>query len=135
MVHTEELTRCLQNEQSYAIACGGYLGIEEADDIYNDMNRKSIEAFRKCHGRAYLGSVNFCDEERAAIISGEKSVYTEYTGSENGLCNFCCSFCVPIPDVTLERLIRQWNEDSSKVKVDDIMTRIEELDGIHILWY
>lgn len=34
-----------QMQRLYAASCGGYLGIRECDDTYNDWNRKIIDAY------------------------------------------------------------------------------------------
>lgn len=36
-----------QMQRLYAASCGGYLGIRECDDTYNDWNRKIIDAYRE----------------------------------------------------------------------------------------
>lgn len=48
-----------QMQRLYAASCGGYLGIRECDDTYNDWNRKIIDAYRERYGAAYLGRINY----------------------------------------------------------------------------
>lgn len=122
-------------EAGYIVRNGGYLGIQEADGTYNDMNREIIKAFKMAHGACFLGSVNYYDEERKQIVAGEKSIYEEYTGQE--VCNFQCSFIVPVQDEELERLIRGWNAErrcQTGPNVDEIIGRVSEIGGIHIIW-
>ena len=49
----------LQMQRKYALARDGYLGIDEADDTYNDLNRKIIDAYWERYGAAYLGRINY----------------------------------------------------------------------------
>lgn len=128
------LTRKLQAR--YIAKIGGYLGVQEADDTYNHLNQEIIKAFKMAYGVGFLGSVNYYDEERKKIVAGEKSVYEEYTGQK--VFNFQCSFIVPTQDEELERLIREWNAGrrcQTGPNVDEILSRVDEIGGIHIIWY
>lgn len=114
----------------------GYLRIDEADDTYNDLNRKIIDAYRERYGTAYLGRINYSGNQRQRIADGTESVFEAYTGQP--LYNFCCDFCVSAPDRTLEELIRHWNNADiplSEKKVDTIMERIQALCGQTFIWY
>ena len=51
----DALSYYLQVQREYALAREGYLRIDEADDTYNDLNRKIIDAYRERYGTAYLG--------------------------------------------------------------------------------
>ena len=107
----DALSYYLQVQREYALAREGYLRIDEADDTYNDLNRKIINAYRERYGTAYTGQP---------------------------LYNFCCDFCVSAPDRTLEELIRHWNNADvplSEKKVDAIMDRIQVLCGQTFIWY
>ena len=130
------LSYYLQRQREYAHACGAYHGIGEADDTYNDLNRKVIDAYRERYGAAYLGRINYSDNQRQRIADGTESVFEAYTGQP--LYNFCCDFCVSAPDRTLEELIRRWNNADiplSEKKVDTIMDRIQTLCGQTFIWY
>jgi hypothetical protein len=125
-----------QMQRLYAASCGGYLGIRECDDTYNDWNRKIIDAYRERYGAAYLGRINYSGNQRQRIADGTESVFEAYTGQP--LYNFCCDFCVSAPDRTLEELIRHWNNAAvplSEKKVDAIMDRIQVLCGQTFIWY
>ena len=98
-----------QMQRLYAASCGGYLGIRECDDTYNDWNRKIIDAYRERYGAAYLGRINYSGNQRQRIADGTESVFEAYTGQP--LYNFCCDFCVSAPDRTLEELIRHWKKN------------------------
>mgnify|MGYP000261079640 CR=1 FL=1 len=121
----DALSYYLQVQREYALAREGYLRIDEADDTYNDLNRKIIDAYRERYGAAYLGRINYSGNQRQRIADGTESVFEAYTGQP--LYNFCCDFCVSVPDRTLEELIRRWNNADiplSEKKVDTIMDRI-----------
>ena len=118
----DALSYYLQVQREYALAREGYLRIDEADDTYNDLNRKIIDAYRERYGAAYLGRINYSGNQRQRIADGTESVFEAYTGQP--LYNFCCDFCVLAPDRTLEELIRHWNNADiplSEKKVDTIM--------------
>ena len=125
-----------QMQWIYTAGCGGYLDISESDETYNNLNREVIAAYRVHYGAAYLGSVNYYGEQQQRIAAGTESIYEVYNGQP--LCNFCCSFCVPLPDPVLEKLIRRWNNallprDATLVKA--IMKRISQLEGLNLVWY
>ena len=63
----------------------------EADDIYNDFNRETIQAMVRRDGQAYLGGINYYGEDRERILAKERSVYEKYTGGK--IYNFSCAFC------------------------------------------
>ena len=69
-----------QMQRLYAASCGGYLGIRECDDTYNDWNRKIINAYRERYGAAYLGRINYSGNQRQRIADGTESVFEAYTG-------------------------------------------------------
>lgn len=126
-----------QEEHNYIRAIGGWLNLNEADDTQNSRNRAMIAAYREEHGSAYIGKINHY-ETRAAIVSGEQSVYTEYTGQK--VYNFGCDFCIAAPDEVLEQLIREWNTPDAALgsgamkRVESITQRIEEIGGIQFIW-
>lgn len=95
-----------------------------------------INAYRERYGAAYLGRINYSGNQRQRIADGTESVFEAYTGQP--LYNFCCDFCVSVPDRTLEELIRRWNNADiplSEKKVDTIMDRIQTLCGQTFIWY
>lgn len=132
----EELKR---DEYSHVASVGGWLELGESDRTINDGNREQIAAFKREHGAAWLGNINFYDEQRQRIASGMEPVYEEYTGQM--VYNFGCAFCVPMPDETLSNLIRQWNSDDETGvnnnvvnQVNAITKRIDDLGGVHFIW-
>lgn len=133
------LAELKREEYTHVSDVGGWLELRESDRTINDGNREQIAAFKREHGAAWLGNINFYDEQRKQIASGTESVYEEYTGQM--VYNFGCAFCVPVPDETLSNLIREWNSDykpgiSKSVwsQIDAITKRIDDLGGIHLIW-
>lgn len=122
--------KAVQNR--YIASVGGVLCLDEADEEYNNLNRKIISAFKKWHQRACKGTVNFYDENRQNLIEGKILAVTEYDGGM--VFNFGCDFIVPKFDEKLNELIREWNTPGSTVKVDDIYDRVNRLGGIYFLW-
>lgn len=116
----------------YLQAIGGVGSLMEADDIYNDFNRETIQAMVRRDGQAYLGSINYYGEDRERILAKERSVYEKYTGGK--IYNFCCAFCVPVQDEQLEEMVRIWNETAPASMVDKIMHRVEAIGGVNFLW-
>lgn len=115
---------------------GGWSALREADGTYNDLNREQIAAFKMQHGTAFLGNINFYDEQRQRVIAGEESVYEEYTGQL--VYNFGCSFCTPSADEKLEEMIVAWNGGCLPKSLKDIAkitNRIDAIGGLNFLWY
>ena len=124
-----------EKKMRYIASIGGYAWLEEADDTYNDFNRAMIEAFKEDFGSAILGRINFCGEQHKAVISGERSVFEEYTGQK--IYNFACDFVIPEKDDVLEGYIRNWNAGvypKGVSLVELISERIKKLGGIQFLW-
>lgn len=136
MEKTTQLELLRRQQNQYVAISGGYGAIREADNDYNDLNRKLILAFHEKHGCAYMGNVNFHGEQNIAVVNGEKSIYEEYTGQK--IYNFHCTFVVPTPDKELEQMIRQWNSGKLPLNVsllDKIMDRIKEIGGMNMIWF
>ena len=125
-----------KQQRRYVCACGGYDGISEADQTYNDLNRELIDALRQRHGKVYLGSINYYDDKRKEVAAGG-SIYEEHTGDT--VYNFACSFAVPCQDEELQKLVQKWNgcntlPADSKI-IDRIFERIERIGGANLIWY
>ena len=129
------LARKRQNE--YVRASGGIWGLQEADDLYNDLNRERLQALKMMHGRLFLGNVNFYNDKREKIAVGTESVYDELL--DQPVYNFEYSFAVPTADEMLGEMIRLWNRDgvrSQKTQeIESIIDRIGKLGGINLIWY
>jgi len=119
-------------QNGYASSCGGYSGIREADDYYNDLNREQIKAFLLAHKKAFIGKINM---ERTGK---EIPVLSENECGQN-VCNFGCDFVVPCEDEVLKDLIEGWNgkenQENSVTDLNEITARIEKLGGIQFIWY
>ena len=89
----DALSYYLQVQREYALAREGYLRIDEADDTYNDLNRKIIDAYRERYGAAYLGRINYSGNQRQRIADGTESVFEAYTGQP--LYNFSSTPSMP----------------------------------------
>lgn len=117
----------------YLASIGGIGWLREADDVYNDINREQIAAFKDTFGSAFLGRINFQGEQHKEVVAGKRSVFEEYVGQK--IYNFGCDFVVPAKDDVLEKLIRDWNAGIyTKGAIDKIFERIEELGGFNLLW-
>lgn len=121
-----------EKERDYLQGIGGILTLSEMDNPYNDLNREMIDAYRLRYGTAYLGSVNLNGERGNRIMSGEESVYEEYTGQK--VCNCSCDFIIPVADKTLEKMILDWNTHSININVERITARISAIGGKYIIW-
>lgn len=116
---------------------GGYLALREADAVNNDLNREEIAAVKQIYGTAYLVEVNYFDQKRERILAGEESIFEEVTDAP--IYNFDGSFCVPVKDPELERMILAWNGDNrlpkSGADIDKIQDRVAAIGGINLVWY
>ena len=117
-------------EHEYIKGHGGYWELSEYKRRINKFSRAKVRAFRRGHGEAWLGNVNFYPETPPN--------YTKYT---NGIVrNFEYRFIISQPDAELQNLITQRNEaDYTGTKadfsrVDAIFNKIEELGGIVLNW-
>ena len=135
----------LKNHIEYAMICrqqniylgssGGVLELRESDEIYNDLNRSIIQAFWKMHGTAFIGNINYYDEDRKKVVAYEKSVFTAYNGEK--VLNFGAAFIIPKADNTLDEMIRRWNTPGERTvaNIEAITKRIEWLGGKNLIWY
>lgn len=120
----------------YAIGWGGYAELNEADETYNDLNRRILDAFYKANGSAFFGTINLSTEKRQRVATGADHVLEEYTGQP--VYNFGCDFVVPDADRTLEQLILDWNGaglSHGQPSVEEIIDTVERLGGHQFLWY
>lgn len=125
--------RACQNR--HIAASGGVLALREADDTHNDLNRNIIEAFRQFHGgTAFIGSVNYYDEDRQKLIAGEMGAIRPTAGEL--VYNFGCDFIIPKFDEGLNEMVRDFNKGPATAqKATDIMKLVEKLGGISFIWY
>lgn len=126
-----------KRQREHIIQTGGWGALREADEVYNDLNREKIAAFKMWHKDMRLGIITLSGEERLKVIAGNGSVYKEYNGQT--IYNFSYSFCVPEADQKLEEMIRAWNRDEQLPKsgksIEKITKRIEVLGGFYMVWF
>lgn len=72
-----------QMQRLYAASCGGYLGIRECDDTYNDWNRKIIDAYRERYGAAYLGRSTIVGTRDSGLLMVLKASLKPIPGSRS----------------------------------------------------
>ena len=114
--------RHLQYE--YTCSCGGILGIKEADDTYNDLNRKILESFSKMNN----GEIFIAKAERKRETTG----LIKYDGYVS---NFGCDLAVSRYDKELDDMIKRYNDSDSSITFDDILKRVSALNGLGFVWY
>ena len=119
-------------QRDYAVACGGYLNIYEADDTYNGYNQEIIRAFCAVHPEAYIGKINYSNEDYERILNPENPVFELYDGRR--IYNADIDYILPTADEELQEMIRTWNRDH-KGDPGKIVDRIERIGGIHFIWY
>lgn len=121
-----------EKQRRYVRSCGGYGGIYEADDVYNDLNRDIMAAYLKFHQKAFLCNANYHDEAHERVVAGTQSVYEEYTGQK--IYNADWTYIVPTEDEELQVLIRQWNSGNLK-SPDPIEARVNKIGGEMFVWF
>lgn len=149
--------RHIQN--SIIWASGGILGLQEANNDYNDTNRMIITGMQLIYEKPLLGYINIY-ERQSAVVAGEESLFLDVPVGQ--LYNDCADFI--LPPITAETrpaydelagLLRLWNasaeekelllaadlkwyanqaSDSRFGLVKDINSRIEALGGILLIW-
>lgn len=132
---SESLEVLIDKQKKYVISCGGFNGIKEADEIYNDLNREIIKAYKEKFGSAVLGSYLYYGDEAERIKTGLESPYTEYTVSSLG--NFSCNFILREEDSQVTELICLWNSSYAyRGKIfDELVARVEALGGRMLIWF
>lgn len=114
-------------------SCGGYWEVKEWDTWLNKFQRAKIRAFKREKGNAYLGKINYYDDERHKPI--------ELKNYKRGrIYNYEFSFIIPVDDKKLKELI--YERDNSEYtgtkedyeKITKITNRIYELGGLHLTW-
>ena len=111
-------------QSQYTVFRGGYLGICEADDSYNDYNCKIIQALAMEHGYCYLGHFNASGEE-------EMIYHLYHNGDPVEL--FGYDFAIREPDEKLTKFILAWLSNTGSVL--DITERLDQIGGELFCWY
>lgn len=110
----------VQNE--YIRSAGGILGIREADEEYNDLNRSILSAFNEKNGlRAYI-----C---KSSVASNKK----ELIPYREQIRNFECDFAIPGFDEELQVLLNSYN--NGEVSYDTISEKVDQLKGLMFVWF
>ena len=106
--------------------------IPEANTELNDLQREKINAVYMSYGKAYIGKVNFYDNERESLTVD--NVFTEYSGDK--VYNFCADYIIPIADNILAEMIIDWNGKLhiSLNLISKITNRVTELGGVNLIW-
>ena len=98
----------------------------------NDLQREKINAIYEKYGTAYIGKVNFYDDERTNLTA--TGVFTEYKGQL--VYNFGASFVIPEIDNVLAEMIIAWNSKypTSLTPIEKIVNRVVQLGGVNLIW-
>ena len=106
--------------------------IPEANTELNDLQREKINAVYMSYGKAYIGKVNFYDNERESLTVD--NVFTEYSGDK--VYNFSADFIIPVEDNMLAEMIIEWNSKlpTSLSLISKITNRIAEIGGVNLIW-
>lgn len=123
-------------QANYIKVCGGYAGIREADQTYNDYNRELIKAFCLRHGKAFMGKINIYDEKKLEAVKLGESPLTPVT-IDQLVHNFECDFVIAEEDAEMCKRIRVWNcgDYTAKMEVGKIIDRIKDIGGEPLVWY
>ena len=129
---TIKLKYLLKIQRDYAIACGGYLGIGEADEIYNGCNHEIIKTMFAAFPETFIGKVNYTNEDYERILNPDNPVFEKYDGRR--LYNADIDYILPAADDKLQEMIREWNRNHTgdPGKIHD---RIEWIGGVYFIWY
>jgi len=105
---------------------------EEDIEIVNTCSIALIYLYDKFHSETYLGNVNRYDHNR------DKPILVRYEGQ--GICNFEYSFIIPCMDLEIIRMIADRDKMEYTGVADDvplvteIIKRVSDLDGTHLIW-
>ena len=122
-----------KRQLEYTASSGGILGLREADDTYNAMNREMLKHYRDSHFEAFIGRINYYDKARIDVING-KSIYERL--NDQFIYDFGCDFVVPVEDVALSKLIRLWNEKPREIgTIEHIRQRVTDIGGEIFIWF
>lgn len=114
----------MHGQYEYIVSCGGILCIREADDTYNGMNLKVLEAFNDLYDDGvFLGSIAR-GVENPGLKKYKLPVY-----------NFSCDLAVPRYDSDLDNMLKDYSAGSDSITIQEIQDRVEDLGGYHIVWF
>ena len=121
----------LEKEQrEYVRYRGGHWEIGEGDWRINKFSRAKVRAFRREHGEAWMGNINFYDETPPNFTQYIKGIVR----------NFEYAFVIPHNDPVLKGLIDKRNEtpytgtEQDSMLIEPIFDRLEAIGGISLNW-
>ena len=121
-----KITEIAREQDDYVMAKGGFAGLFEADETYNNFNREIIRAYGKKYPGAVMGFYNG--------QAGQDVCFAEIPETDAQLYNFCCDFVIPYADNVLHDEIKRWREgDLSALR--RIFDRVTAIKGSYFLWY
>lgn len=130
-----KLQAAMQKQDEYLFFWGHLNDAPLGDETFNDLTREIIQAFKDCHGSAFLAKLVFPWEDQKKLERGEIGIYTEYTGQP--LPAYGYNFVIPQPDAQLEAMVIEWAIDEWPPKFDlftKILQRIQDLNGFTLSW-
>ena len=124
------LVECFKETTNYLIE---NQGTSEFDMSINDISRETIQAMKNEFGTCFLGKINLYGEER-----GKEYKLVEYTGQK--VYNFEYTFCMPVHDTELERMITERDHTpytgtkDDYIRIEAITKRIYSVGGENLFW-
>lgn len=115
--------KAMKKQDEYVAALGGHWNLNEADNKFNSLSRKTILEYKKQFPDAVIGRIN-----------GRANDENFFKIDPDCLYNFCCDFVLPKPDETLAKLLNEWRDTGEYKTLTELTNRITELGGELILW-
>jgi len=120
-----------------------YLNRYDGQPVEKDMSINNISssipyAMYKEHGSCWLGKINLYPED---VKPFKLLQYKFPVPKETSLFNFSFDFCIPVHNTELEQMINDratctepYSGKKDQERLQKIFDRIEELNGIHLIW-
>ena len=109
----------------YAMACGGWYSIPQADKKFNNMSRQIIGAFNKAHQGCFLGSYNGPTHEANIFRVYDPDVLVRNFGADFIIAKEC-------PD--LQREVLAWRISGSVKHLNRAASILAKNGGTEISW-
>lgn len=109
----------------YAVACGGWHSIPEADEKFNDMSRQIITAFNKAHQGCFLGSYNGPKDEVDIFRAYDPDILVR---------NFEADFIIVKKCPDLQREILAWRNTANTNNLNQAAVILAKNGGEEIGW-
>lgn len=132
---TPKVQQALKKQDEYVFQWGNLNDVPFGDEVFNDLTRKIIAAFKEDYPTVYMGKLVLSWEAQRRVERGELGIYTEYTGQQ--VPAYGCEFLVPTCDLLLEQMVKKWVIEDWPPDFGNftaILRRIEELGGITLSW-